>query len=85
MLTLMFVREGWTPRLPACWLLIYGVSVTSAGAFSPRPVRSMGLCFLALGALAAFIPARVGDALLALGFGLFQIGFGLAIAKHHGG
>ena len=84
-LTGVFVRAGWAARLPACWLLLYGVSVTSAGAFSVRPVRIMGMSFMALGMIAAIIPVRGGDALLAAGFGLLHIAFGVLIARNHGG
>ncbi len=84
-LTAVFIREGWTTRLPACWLLLYGVSVTSAGAFSVRPVRVMGILFMVLGVVAAMLPVWTGDALLAAGFGLLHIAFGVLIARNHGG
>jgi hypothetical protein len=38
-----------------------------------------------LGAIALFTPVRWGDALMALGFGGLHIGFGLVIARRHGG
>jgi hypothetical protein len=71
--------------LPGLWLLLYGMGVTTAGAFSVRAVPLMGLGFIILGALALFTPAAHGDLFLALGFGALQIGFGAHIVRRHGG
>lgn len=74
-----------TRVFPGLWLLLYGVAVTTAGAFSVRPVPLMGLCFMVLSLLALFVPALDGDLLMALGFGGMQIAFGVVIARRHGG
>ncbi|MBA3853153.1 MAG: hypothetical protein C0503_01990 [Gemmatimonas sp.] len=71
--------------LPGMWLLLYGLGITTAGAFSIRAVPIMGLGFIILGAVALFIPALDGDLMMALGFGGLQVGFGLLIARRHGG
>lgn len=71
--------------LPGMWLLLYGLGITTAGAFSIRAVPIMGLGFIILGAAALFIPALDGDVMMALGFGGLQVGFGLLIARRHGG
>lgn len=71
--------------LPGMWLLLYGLGITTAGAFSIRAVPLMGLGFIILGAAALFIPALDGDLMMALGFGGLQVGFGLRIARRHGG
>ena len=71
--------------LPAAWLLLYGTAVSAGGAFSVAPVRAMGVAFLALGAACLVSPPAWGTAYLAAGFGLLQIGFGLWIARRHGG
>lgn len=71
--------------LPGLWLLLYGVSVTTAGAHSVRAVPLMGVGFLLLGTLALFLPFAHGDLMMALGFGVWQIGFGGWIARRYGG
>lgn len=71
--------------LPGLWLLLYGLGVTTAGAYSIRAVPVMGLCFMLLGTLALLIPALDGNLMMALGFGGLQIGFGAHIARRHGG
>lgn len=71
--------------LPGLWLLLYGVGVTTAGAFSVRVVPLMGIGFIALGILALFVPPLDGDLMMALGFGGLEIGFGFLIARRHGG
>ena len=71
--------------MPALWLLTYGAAVASAGMHSVRPVPAMGAAFLALGLLALAAPPVWGHALLAAGFGGLHVGFGLFIARHHGG
>jgi hypothetical protein len=71
--------------LPGVWLLLYGTAIVTGGAFSVRVVPVMGMCIMVFGALALVAPAAWGDALMAAGFGIVQIGFGIWIARHHGG
>ena len=76
---------GMIGRLPGLWLLLYGTAVTTAGAHSVRVVPLMGSSFMLLGMLAFLVPVEWGSALMALGFGGLQIGFGLVIARRYGG
>jgi hypothetical protein len=67
------------------WLLMYGTAIVTGGAFSVRVVPVMGLCIMLLGAAALLAPAHWGDLLMAAGFGVVQIGFGIWIAQRFGG
>lgn len=73
------------PVLPGLWLLLYGVGVLTAGAFSVRAVPLMGGVFMMLGAVALLVPGISGDLFLALGFGVLQMACGIWIARRHGG
>jgi hypothetical protein len=85
LLTFVLFGTGAGAALPGVWLLLYGTAIVTGGAFSVRIVPVMGFCLMALGAAALFAPPHWGDALMAVGFGAVQIGFGGWIARHHGG
>jgi hypothetical protein len=93
LLTLALVdigTPGVEPRvverlLPGLWLLLYGTGVTTAGAHSVRAVPLMGIGFMTLGAIALLVSGLSGDLMLGLGFGALHIGFGVYIARRHGG
>lgn len=84
LLTLALFRSGEFAQLPGIWLLLYGTAIVTGGAFSVRVVPVMGLCLMALGSAALFSPAW-GNILMALGFGVVQMAFGVWIARNHGG
>lgn len=85
LLTLALYRTGSIEQIPGVWLLLYGTGVVCGGAFSVRVVPAMGLCFMSLGAVALLGPAAWGNWLLAAGFGLVQIAFGVVIVRRYGG
>ena len=67
------------------WLLLYGAGLLTGGIFSVPVVRLLGALFMGLGVLAILTPPDWGNFWLALGFGGLQIGFGVYIARNHGG
>ena len=71
--------------MPSVWLLLYGAGVVTGGILSVPTVLVMGLCFMVLGVVAMATPPEWGNVWLGLGFGFVQIGFGLYIARKHGG
>ncbi len=84
-LSLALFDAGFTRLLPGVWLLLYGVGVISAGAFSVPVVPVMGLCFMAAGVVAVFFPPAWDNAVMAAGFGGLHILFGFIIARRYGG
>jgi len=84
-LTVVLYRAGLTHSLPGLWMILYGTGVITGGAFSVRIVPVMGLCFLVAGIAAAFMQFAWTHDVLALAFGGLHIGFGIPIARRHGG
>lgn len=84
-LTAGVAMAGNWSLMPAVWLLMYGTGVVTGGAMSVAAVVIAGICFMALGAAALATPPAWGNMWLGLGFGLVHIGFGLYIARKHGG
>jgi hypothetical protein len=84
-LTWGVAEAGTWSLMPPVWLLLYGTGVVTGGVLSVPIVPVVGLCFMALGALALVTPAAWADVWLGLGFGALHVGFGLYIARKHGG
>ena len=61
-------RESYD-LLPTVWLTLYGAGVVVAGVFSIRIITVLGASFMALGAVAAFVPWWPATVLVAVGFG----------------
>ena len=80
----LWAVRNFTVMAPA-WLLLYGAGLLTGGIFSVAAVRWIGACFMALGILAILTPPEWGNTWLAIGFGGLQIGFGIYIARNHGG
>lgn len=83
-LTFALGRQDATALIPGTWLAIYGAGVTAGGTLSVRAVRAMGLALTVLGAVALLQPSW-GAPLLAAGFGVMHIIFGLLLLTRHGG
>lgn len=84
-LTIVLARGGLYSALPATWLLLYGASFISSGAYSIPLVPVMGVCYMLLGMVACFVPLAGGNALLGTGFGGIHLVFGFLIARRYGG
>ena len=85
LLTIVLVRAGLHSAIPGVWLLLYGTGVITGGMFSVRAVPAMGLCFMALGAIALFSPPAFANWFMAAGFGGLHLVFGAIIVRKYGG
>jgi hypothetical protein len=85
LLTIVLFRAGLVGLIPGMWLLLYGTAVVAGGAFSVKIVPVMGICFMLAGTLAVFSPSTWNDWIMAAAFGGLHIGFGIPIARRHGG
>ena len=63
------------------WMMLYGTGVYTAGLFSIRPPRVLGMLFIALGVVALLVFPQYGVVSAALSFGLLHIVFGLYIMR----
>jgi hypothetical protein len=84
-ITLGLWRFGHFEVMIPVWVLLYGASVVTGGAFSVKAVPIMGWCFIALGTAAFFLPANLGNLIMGLSFGVLHIAFGIVIARKFGG
>ena len=83
-LTFALWRQGAVALVPGTWLALYGAGVTAGGTLSVRAVRGMGIVLTGLGAVALLQPSW-GAPLLAAGFGVMHLVFGLLLLRRHGG
>jgi hypothetical protein len=84
-MTVALLRADDPRQIPGVWLLLYGVAVMQAGAFSVRTIPVMGAVFVLAGAIALPLPWWWANLMLAVGFGPVHIVFGAYIARRHGG
>lgn len=84
-LTGVLFHAGSVELLPGMWMLLFGVGILTAGAFSVPAVPVMGLIFMTLGCAALVSPASWGNAYMAVGFGGLHVVFGTLIARRYGG
>ena len=85
LLTIVLVQAGLINAIPGVWLLLYGTGVITGGMYSVKVVPIMGLCLMALGALALFSPPTFGNWFMAVGFGGLHLVFGAIIVRKYGG
>ncbi len=84
-ITLGLWRFGHFEAMIPVWILCYGAAVVCGGAFSVKAVPLMGWCFIALGAVAFFLPTSFKDVMMGLSFGVLHIVFGVIIGRRFGG
>jgi len=84
-LTIVLVQAGMTNAIPGVWLLLYGTGVITGGMYSVKVVPIMGICLMALGALALFSPPAFANWFMAIGFGGLHVVFGAIIVRKYGG
>jgi hypothetical protein len=84
-LTIILYRAAVIDAIPGMWMLLYGTAVVAGGAFSVKIVPVMGICFMLAGIVAVFSPVTWNDWIMAAAFGGLHIGFGIPIARRHGG
>jgi hypothetical protein len=78
-------RLGQFEAMIPVWILLYGAAVVCGGANSVKTVPVAGWSFIALGAVAFFLPAAYGNVMMAISFGALHIVFGAVVARKHGG
>jgi len=61
------------------WMMLYGTGVYTAGLFSIRAPRTLGMVFIATGVASISLLQQYGVITTALSFGLFHIAFGLYV------
>lgn len=84
-LSFALLRAGAGTLLPGMWVAIYGAAVIAGGVYSIRPVPILGATQLAVGIVALLLPVIPADIVLAVGFGVLHIVWGILIARRHGG
>lgn len=80
----ILLRMGYVGFLPAMTLIFYGLALVSGSHYTLSHIRYLGLAEILLGLLALIF---IGQSLYIwmLGFGLFQMVYGLLIQRQRGG
>lgn len=86
-LTVVLHGLGLTDRLPALWLLLYGVAVAAGGTHSIRVVPLMGVAFMLAGVVAFALGPQIAERnlVMAIGFGGIHLLTGGIILRRYGG
>ncbi len=78
-LTAIELRPEEVQYIVPVWMMLYGTGVYTAGLFSIRAPRVLGLAFMAFGIVALMALQQYGVVTAALSFGLLHIVFGFYI------
>ena len=84
-ITIGLWRFGHFEAMIPVWILLYGAAVVCGGSFSVRVVPVMGWLFILVGTVDFFLPANLGNSVMATSFGILHIIFGAIIARRYGG
>lgn len=83
-LTLQFLIDGQPQEIryiAPVWMLLYGTGVYTAGLFSVRAPRLLGLAFMLTGIVALFVFPDYGVISIAASFGFLHITFGAYVLR----
>ena len=84
-LTVFLFARGDHLWLPGVWMLCYAQGALATAAYSPPPIRWLGLSMLLLGSLALALGPGWATIMMGVSFGLGHVGLGvvlLAIERH---
>lgn len=82
LLCLMFLFKGFVGVLPSLTLIFYGLALINGSKFTVTEIKNLGIIEILLGLL-AFQFITYGLIFWAIGFGLFQIIYGLIVQKKY--
>jgi uncharacterized membrane protein len=75
LLILIFIARGYYGIVAPATLIFYGLSLVAAGNFTFSGIKSLGICEIILGLIAALLPGY-GLYFWAIGFGVLHIIYG---------
>jgi len=79
--TARLMRPEFVQYVVPIWMMCYGTGVYTAGLFSIRLPRLLGLAFIGLGAIALLYCPQYGVVSAAVSFGLLHIAFGIYVVR----
>jgi hypothetical protein len=80
-LSAMELRTQEIQYIAPVWMMLYGTGVYTAGLFSVRAPRTLGIVFIAAGVASIGLFQQYGVITAALSFGLLHIVFGLYVIR----
>jgi hypothetical protein len=84
LLTLFLLQHNIVSEIYPMWMLCYGCAVCAVGLFSQREVLYLGAAFLTAGAVTLTLIPSWGLPMMAVTFGGFHVGYGLAMSRRDG-
>ena len=80
-LTVKVLLDGHLQYVAPAWIMCYGTGVYSAGLFSVRLPRLLGMAFIAIGTIGLLLFPDYGVVLVAVSFGLLHVVFGAVVLR----